>query len=288
MNANSATCANVPTPDPGFPASARELRVLSMPGIGEIDAGDDLVSTIGEAIAETVRDGDIIVVTSKVVSKAEGRFAAADDREDAIARETVRIVAEKHWLGGSTRIVENRLGLIQAAAGVDASNTPEGTILLLPEDPDATAQALCTALRSRFEARLAVVITDTMGRPWRLGQTDVAIGSAGLRVLDDLKGVSDNFGRELQVTSAAIADEIAGAANLLAGKITRCPVTIVRGIGEFVLDSIEAAQPNSRARDLLRPVIDDLFHTGAREAYEQGRAAGRAEAYDEQRTETNR
>ena len=253
---------------------ARAFRVVSVPGIGEIESGDDLASIIGDAIEHYILDGDIVVVTSKVVSKAEGRMISAEDREDAITRETVRVVAEKHWPGGSTRIVENRLGLIQAAAGVDASNTPEGTVLLLPADPDATARELCVALRARFGMRLAVVITDTMGRPWRLGQTDVAIGSAGLRVLDDLSGAEDTFGRKLKVTSAAIADEVAGAANLVAGKTTHCPVTLVQGLEEYMIDDLDAHSGYACARDLIRPAGEDLFSVGTQEAYEQGRIAG--------------
>lgn len=257
---------------------ARMLQAFSIPGIPEIESGADLGRIIGDALAGVICDQDVIVVTSKVVSKAEGRFVAADDREAAITRETVRVVAEKHWPGGSTRIVENRLGLIQAAAGVDASNVPEGQILLLPEDPDASARELCAELRARFGIRVGVIITDTMGRAWRLGQTDVAIGASGVRVLDDLKGATDDFGRELSVTSAAVADEISGAANLLAGKSTRCPVTLVRGVGLYVIDDLDTSQPNSRARDLIRPQSEDLFSIGSREAYESGRAAGLAEA----------
>lgn len=254
------------------------FTVRSVPGIGEIVPGDDLAMIIGDAIASTVDEGVVVVVTSKIVSKAEGRIVSAEDRADAIARETVRVVAEKHWFGGSTRIVENRLGLVQAAAGVDASNTPEGTVLLLPEDPDRSAFDLCGAFRNRFGLHVGVIITDTMGRPWRLGQTDVAIGAAGVLVLDDLSGATDDFGRPLHVTSAAIADEIAGAANLVAGKTSRCPVTLVHGLGGYVLDDLERARANSTARELIRDAADDLFRIGAREAYEEGRRAGIDEA----------
>lgn len=254
------------------------FSVESVPGIGEVGAGDDLVAVIGDAIASVVRVGDVVVVTSKIVSKAEGRIVSAEDRAEAVERETVRVVAEKHWLGGSTRIVENRLGLVQAAAGVDASNTPDGTVLLLPEDPDRSARDLCRAFRGRFGFPVGVVITDTMGRPWRVGQTDVAIGAAGLRVLDVLSGGKDDFGRELSVTSAAVADEIAGAANLVAGKTSRCPVTLIHGLGEYVLDDLDRPVVNSTARELIRDAADDLFRVGAREAFEEGRRAGLAEA----------
>jgi coenzyme F420-0:L-glutamate ligase/coenzyme F420-1:gamma-L-glutamate ligase len=163
------------------------MQVWALDGIAEVAAGDDLATIIGDALAadaEGVVDGDILVVTSKIVSKAEGRQLAASDREDAITAETVRVVAVR----GTTRIVENRLGVVGAAAGVDASNTPEGTILLLPIDPDASARALCAALRERFGVRLGIVVSDTLGRAWRIGQTDIAIGAAGMRVVDDLRG----------------------------------------------------------------------------------------------------
>lgn len=260
--------------------AATTFTVESVAGIGEIGSGDDLATIIGDAIAPSVEEGIVVVVTSKIVSKAEGRVVSAADRDAAIARETVRVVAEKHWTGGSTRIVENRLGLVQAAAGVDASNTPEGTVLLLPEDPDRSAFDLCRAFRDRFGLHVAVIITDTMGRPWRLGQTDVAIGSAGLRVLDDLGGATDDFGRALHVTKAAIADEIAGAANLVAGKTSRCPVSLVHGLGGYVFEDLDRAQENSTAQELIRDAADDLFRVGAREAYEEGRRAGLTEIHD--------
>src|SRR5690606_38549862 len=159
-------------------------------------------------------------VASKVVSKAEGRVLAAADREAAITAETVRVVARRERPGGPPlRIVENRLGLVMAAAGVDASNTPAGTVLLLPEEPDASARALPAALAARFGVRLAVVVTDTAGRPWREGLVDVAIGAAGLRVLDDLRGRTDAHGRPLVATVTAVADEVAAASELVRGKV---------------------------------------------------------------------
>jgi coenzyme F420-0:L-glutamate ligase/coenzyme F420-1:gamma-L-glutamate ligase len=182
------------------------MEVFAVPGIPEIVAGDDLAVMIGDALPALV-EGDIIAVTSKIVSKAEGRMVVAADREDAITSETVRVVASRAHPGGVTRIVENRLGMVLAAAGVDSSNTPEGTVLLLPVDPDASALALATAFRSRFGVTVGVVISDTLGRPWRQGQTDVAIGAAGVRVLDDLRGSVDAGGRRLDVTVAAAADE---------------------------------------------------------------------------------
>ncbi len=255
------------------------FTVFALEGIPEIVAGDDLASVIGDAISASgeagraLEAGDIVSVTSKIVSKAEGRSIRADDREDAITRETVRLVASREYPGGVTRIVENRLGLVLAAAGVDASNTPDGTVLLLPEDPDASALALCAALRERFGVPLGVIVTDTLGRPWRQGQTDVAIGAAGLRVIDDLRGTTDAAGRELLVTLPAVADEIAGATDLVKGKATGRPVAVVRGLGHLVADLDE---PGATA--LIRPADQDMFRLGSAEAESIGYARGRADA----------
>jgi len=245
------------------------LSIWAVEGLPEFTAGDDLVAIIGDAVAGDLVDGDILAVTSKIVSKAEGRLLVADDREDAITAETVRVVASRAHPGGVTRIVENRLGLVLAAAGVDSSNTPEGHVLLLPEDPDASARALCAALRERFGVRVGVVISDTLGRPWRQGQTDVAIGAAGIRVLDDLRGTNDANGRRLDVTVAATADEIAAAADLVKGKAGGLPVAIVRGLGHVVA---ELDQPGARA--LVRPAAEDMFRLGTQEAWDEGYRAG--------------
>lgn len=242
------------------------LSVWGVP-LPEIAAGDRLDLLIGDALDGRLEPGDVLAVTSKIVSKAEGRSVAAADREAAITAETVRLVAAR----GATRIVENRLGLVMAAAGVDASNTPEGTVLLLPEDPDASARALCEALRQRFDMPLAVVITDTMGRPWRAGQTDAAIGAAGIRVLDDLRGTRDSQGRQLDVTAAAIADEVAAAADLVKGKTTGMPVAVVRGLARHVGD---LDLPGARA--LVRAAELDMFRSGSDEAWREGYRAGRA------------
>jgi coenzyme F420-0:L-glutamate ligase/coenzyme F420-1:gamma-L-glutamate ligase len=246
------------------------LQVWAVDGIPEIVAGDDLAQLIGDALGSDVRDGDIIAVTSKIVSKAEGRQVRASDREDSITAETVRVVASREHSGGVTRIVENRLGLVLAAAGVDSSNAPDGVVLLLPVDPDASARAIATALRSRFGARLGVVISDTLGRPWRQGQTDIAIGASGIRVLDDLRGTTDSGGKRLDVTVAAVADEIAGAADLVKGKATGLPVAVVRGLAHLVT-SVDS--PGARA--IVRPADEDMFRLGTQEAYDEGFAAGR-------------
>jgi coenzyme F420-0:L-glutamate ligase/coenzyme F420-1:gamma-L-glutamate ligase len=245
------------------------LTVWAVEGLPEFVAGDDLVAIIGDAVAGDLVDGDILAITSKIVSKAEGRLLVAEDREDAITAETVRVVASRVHPGGVTRIVENRLGIVLAAAGVDSSNTPDGHVLLLPEDPDASARALCAALRERFGVRVGVVVSDTLGRPWRQGQTDVAIGAAGIRVLDDLRGTNDANGRRLDVTVAATADEIAAAADLVKGKAGGLPVAIVRGLGHVVAD---LDQPGARA--LVRPAAEDMFRLGTQEAWDEGYRAG--------------
>ncbi len=245
------------------------LTVWAIEGIPEIVAGDDLAIIIG-GLAGQLEEGDILAVTSKIVSKAEGRFVLATDREQAITDETVRLVATRVHPGGVTRIVENRLGIVAAAAGVDASNTPQGTVLLLPLDPDASALRLRTALESRFGVHLGVVITDTLGRAWREGQTDVAIGASGVRVLDDLRGSVDTQGRRLDVTIPATGDEIASAADLVKRKSDGLPVAVVRGLAHLLADDAEGA------RSLVRPAANDMFRLGTDEAWNQGFEAGRA------------
>ncbi|MFI6445365.1 coenzyme F420-0:L-glutamate ligase [Kitasatospora sp. NPDC050543] len=234
------------------------LHVLPVTGLPEIESGSDLAELIAKA--GEFEDGDILLVTSKIVSKAEGRLLHAADREAAIDAETVRVVARR----GPARIVENRHGLVMAAAGVDASNTAPGTVLLLPEDPDASARALRAALQQRTGRRLAVVITDTFGRPWRQGLTDVAIGAAGLAVLDDHRGRTDSHGNELALTVTATADELAAAADLVKGKATGTPVAVVRGLAGLV-----TAEDGPGTRPLIRPAADDMFRLGTSEALRQ-------------------
>ncbi|MET9617831.1 coenzyme F420-0:L-glutamate ligase [Kitasatospora indigofera] len=234
------------------------LHVLPVTGLPEIDADSDLAELIAKA--GDFEDGDILLVTSKIVSKAEGRLLRAADREAAIDAETVRVVARR----GPARIVENRNGLVMAAAGVDASNTAPGTVLLLPEDPDASARALRARLQQLTGRRLAVVITDTFGRPWRNGLTDVAIGAAGLPVLEDHRGRTDSHGNELAMTVTATADELAAAGDLVKGKATGTPVAVVRGLAGLV-----TAEDGAGARPMVRAAADDMFRLGTSEALRQ-------------------
>ncbi|MFJ8162892.1 coenzyme F420-0:L-glutamate ligase [Streptomyces sp. NPDC096136] len=234
--------------------STPSYEVRALPGIPEVRPGDDLAALIAGA-APDLRDGDVLLVTSKIVSKAEGRIVRADSREEAIDAETVRVVARR----GPLRIVENRQGLVMAAAGVDASNTEPGTVLLLPEDPDASAAALRTGLRALLSVDVGVVVTDTFGRPWRSGLTDVAIGAAGVHVLDDLRGGTDAHGNPLSATVVATADELAAAGDLVKGKANGLPVAVVRGLGHLVGGA-------STARDLVRAPADDMFRLGTSEA----------------------
>lgn len=219
--------------------------------------GDDIAKLIVAAEPGLV-DGDVLLVTSKIVSKAEGRVMLADDREAAIDAETVRVVARR----GTLRIVENKLGLVMAAAGVDASNTPAGTVLLLPEDPDASAAAIRDGVRDALGVDVGVVVTDTFGRPWRNGLTDVAIGAAGVRVLDDLRGGTDAYGNPLSATVVATADELAAAGDLVKGKAGGLPVAVVRGLDATAAEG----EQGGSARELVRVARDDMFRLGTSEA----------------------
>jgi coenzyme F420-0:L-glutamate ligase / coenzyme F420-1:gamma-L-glutamate ligase len=232
---------------------AGELTVVPVTGLPEITAGRDLAGLIAAAIGADLRDGDILVVTSKIVSKAEGRVVTAP-REQAIEAETARVVARR----GATTIAQTRHGLVLAAAGVDESNTAPGTVVLLPEDPDESARRLRKAVAARTGRTIGVVITDTMGRPWRAGQTDNAIGAAGVVPLRDYRGEPDTFGNILEVTVAAVADEIASAADLVKGKSAGVPVAVVRGLAGLVTE-----RDGPGARELIRPAEEDMFRFGS-------------------------
>lgn len=215
------------------------MEVLPVEGIPEVDAGDDLAGLIRAALPP-LRDGDVLVVTQKVVSKAEGRVVAGDRREQ-VDSQTRRVVARR----GDLVIAETHHGFVCANAGVDASNVADGMVALLPVDPDASAAALSEQLGT------PVVVSDTFGRAWRMGLVDVAIGCAGLPALIDLRGDSDHTGRVLEATVMAFADQIAAAAGLVMGKDAMVPVAVVRGLNW--------SQEPSAASELVRPPQEDMF-----------------------------
>jgi coenzyme F420-0:L-glutamate ligase/coenzyme F420-1:gamma-L-glutamate ligase len=259
-----------------------DFRVFAVGGLPEVTAGDDLVALIGDAIAADPRGiehGDVLAVTSKIVSKSEGRTAPEADRDRVITEETVRVVAERTQPDGRvTRIVENRLGIVGAAAGVDASNTAGGTILRLPADPDASAARLRAGLEARFGVALGVIVTDTLGRAWRIGQTDIVIGASGVRLVVDLAGTVDAGGRPLGVTAPAVGDELAGAADLVKGKSAGTPVAVIRGVGQL----LDADAPGARV--LQYPPERDWFRRGSEEAYRDGYEAGLTAAQESSTT----
>lgn len=237
--------------------TADRLHIWAIDGIAEVQDGDDLAELIAATDPGLV-DGDVVVITSKVVSKAEGRVVHGD-REAAIDTETVRVVAQR----GDTRIVETRHGFVLAAAGVDASNVPSGSVALLPENPDRSAGRIRAGLRRRLGVTVAVVITDTFGRPWRNGLTDVAIGAAGISVLDDHRGRVDAYGHALEMTVTAIGDEVAAAAELVKGKLSGRPVAVVRGL------TYDVDADGRGAGALVRAAAEDMFRLGTNEAMRQ-------------------
>jgi len=233
------------------------LEVHPVVGLPDVRPGDDVAQLLADAFAYA--PGDVVVVTSKVISKAEDRLVpAGDDREAARLRavedETVRVVARR----GTTTIAETRHGLVMAAAGVDGSNVRGDEIALLPKDPDASARALRDRLRELTGVELAVVVSDTMGRAWRVGQTDQAIGVAGISPVRDSRGTTDSHGHVLEVTEIAVADELASAAELVKGKASGVAAAVVRG-----LTYDDDGRP---ARALTRASADDMFRLGTREA----------------------
>jgi coenzyme F420-0:L-glutamate ligase / coenzyme F420-1:gamma-L-glutamate ligase len=232
----------------------QRIEIWGVDGIPEVEVGDDLGHLLIRADAD-LRDGDIVVVTSKIVSKAEGRLVPGA-RDDHIAGETARVVARR----GDTQIVETHHGFVMAAAGIDASNVPAGMVALLPVDADASARNIHYTLRAEIGVNVAVIISDTMGRPWRDGVVDTAIGAAGLDVLWDLRGQRDAAGHLLEATVIAIGDELASAGDLVKGKLTSTPVAVIRGFPFTTNDSDRGARP------LIRPSTDDMFRLGTREA----------------------
>lgn len=254
------------------PPVAGGLTVVPVVGVGEVTAGADLAGLLVDALGATglrVGPGDCLVVSSKVVSKALG-LTWPGTREDAVAAGTVRVVAERAGADGVTRVVQSVAGPVMAAAGVDASNTgPSHGLLVLPEDPDAEAARLRTAVLGRLElpsaTALAVVLSDTAGRPWRDGLTDLALGCAGLTVLEDLRGATDHDGRPLAVTMRALADEVAAAADLVKGKADGVPAALVRGLPATWFSPDAAG-----ARALVRVGPGDWFALGHVEALRAG------------------
>jgi coenzyme F420-0:L-glutamate ligase/coenzyme F420-1:gamma-L-glutamate ligase len=234
----------------------KHLEIFPVTGLPEVAAGDDLAALIADGT--DLRDGDVVSVTSKIVSKAEGRLIHGT-RQEAVDAELVRVVAQR----GETRIVQTRHGLVMAAAGTDTSNTAPGTVLLLPVDPDVSARELRTALKERYDVNVGIVVTDTLGRPWRNGQTDLAIGAAGVRVVQDLRGTTDSHGNVLAVTEPALADEIASASELVKGKADGVPVAVLRGLDDAVLP---VGEHGPGARALVRDAEADMFSLGTREA----------------------
>ncbi|MFL6060804.1 MAG: coenzyme F420-0:L-glutamate ligase [Marmoricola sp.] len=243
------------------------IEAFAADGIGEITEGTDLVGLVaGHAI-----EGDVVVITSKVISKAEGRVVAGD-REEVIRAETVRLVARR----GPTSIVENHLGLVMAAAGVDASNIEPGMLVLLPLDPDASARAIREGVRLRTGANVAVLVSDTAGRAWRHGQTDLAVGAAGIEPLEVFEGRVDSYGNELAVTAPAVVDEITGLAELVTGKLGGRPLTLVRGLADRVLPP---GEHGPGARSLVRETGTDMFGLGSREAVVAALSGAQPEAF---------
>jgi coenzyme F420-0:L-glutamate ligase/coenzyme F420-1:gamma-L-glutamate ligase len=226
------------------------IQVVPLLGIPEVRPGDDLAAFVGDALerAGGLEEGDVVVVSHKVVSKAEGRVEQTDDHLEVILREASAVRRRRDELV----IAETEHGFVCASAGVDRSNTPgDGWVVLLPRDPDASAGALREALAARFGAAPAVIVSDSFGRAWRQGTTDVAIGVAGMQPLLDLRGSADARGRALEATVIAVADELAGAAELVLGKASGVPAALIRGYG--------VPRGDGNARELVMPPERDLF-----------------------------
>ena len=279
-------------PDPVADAADRaapggRLEVLAVPGVPEVQPGDDLAALLADALTAGpgLVDGDVLVVSSKVVSKAEGRLVAApadaQGRERARAEAALAEAAEVVARRGRTVITRTRHGFVLAGSGVDASGVPTGRLALLPVDPDASARALRAALRGRTGASCAVVVADTLGRAWRHGQTDVALGCAGLPPLRDSRGRRDAHGHVLEVTEVALPDEVAGAAELVRGKTAGVAAAVVRGLGPSVLPDDDDG-PGVAA--LVRAPQEDLFRLGTDEALAAGRADGARSAVPARRS----
>lgn len=278
-------------PDQGPPAvpAPTTVQILPLTGLPEITRASDLAAELTTAITAGpgLQDGDVLVVSSKLVSKAAGlRHPPTADRLALVREHSTRVVAERITPAGLTQVVEAVAGPVLAAAGIDASNTgPEGGFLVLPQDPDRAAEDLHAALRDALgrgrpgPVRFGVVLSDTAGRPWREGQTDFALGAYGVRVLDDLRGGNDADGRGLSVTARATGDEIAAAADLVKGKASGVGAAVLRGLAHLVTEAGQDS-PADRARALTRTGPGDWFALGHREAVRAalGAAPGSAAA----------
>ena len=229
------------------------LHITALDGVPEVRPGDDLAALL-MAAAPGLTAGDIVVISSKVVSKAEGRAVHGRSRNDVVAEETFEVVARR----GELQIARTRHGLVLAAAGVDSSNVEPGVLLPLPIDPDASARAIRARLRELWGVEAAVVISDTAGRPWRAGQTDIAIGVAGMVPVVDLAGRTDRNGNTLHVTAPAVADEVAAAAELVKGKAAGTPFAVVRGLSQLLTED-----DGPGAASIVRAAEDDLFRFGS-------------------------
>jgi coenzyme F420-0:L-glutamate ligase/coenzyme F420-1:gamma-L-glutamate ligase len=253
---------------PGMPP----VTLTPLLGLPEVQEGDNVADMVLKALQHngiSLVDGDVLVVSSKVVSKAMGLSAPSARQADVVLSQTVRVVAERTTPSGVTRIVESVAGPVMTAAGVDASNTADDSIVLtLPDDPDAVAAEIRSGVQSGWATlsgdhlRLGVVLSDTAGRPWRIGQTDFALGAAGIQVIDDLRGSMDANGRVLSVTERCVADEVAAAADLVKGKANGIPAAHIRGLSRYVLDNETA----SGAKHLIRTGPGDWFSFGSAEA----------------------
>lgn len=244
------------------------ITFSAVAGLGEIRSGDDIAALIAHAI--DLQPGDVVVVTSKIVSKAAG-LTTRTPKPDLLTAQTDRVVAQR----GETKIVRTHHGLTLAAAGIDASNTDPGTLIPLPPDPDASSREIRARLHHLTGLQVAVIISDTAGRAWRNGQTDIAIGCAGIAALDSFAGRTDAYGNDLVVTAPAIADQIAGGAELASGKLGANPVVVVRGIDPHHL----LAEDGTGAAALIREESGDLFGLGSREAVTAALGDGRARGF---------
>lgn len=271
------------------------VLVLPLTGIPEVGEGDELADVLQAGLDHAgVRlvDGDVVVVSSKIASKALGLVTHDSDKDRVVRDESEYVVAERAVGDRVTQVVRAKAGPVMAAAGVDGSNTGErGGWLLLPHDPDGVCEQLHDALLSRHGVRVGVVLSDTAGRPWRVGQVDFALGAHGLHVLDDLRGATDADGKPLEVTARAVADEVAAAADLVKGKVSAVPAAVVRGVARLLVD--DPAEPHLRGRDLVRTGPTDWFGHGRVEAVRaalgiepgsaEARAVGLAQAGPESR-----